>query len=491
MYHTNKYYCISTNKFQMKIFQNKLKFIFFIIILQISACRSFEDSVKPLLNPTKPDGFIEPVYVKSTKQLNTINPNSLSLEVWRVDSKSYPDSITIYVRVFDGDGNLVSGLAPPYYKGTEDYHKIWNSLSEQIGNNGPKENIDNFTVREVSENENIPYQLAMALDYSGSMGQNITPLEDAAIGFVKLKGENDIISIVKFDENVKLSVPANKSINEIIKNFEPRGLGKFGGYTALYQGAKLAENQIIDSPKNNPRALVLFTDGEDNASTISANDLYKYSIENSIPIFTIAFGIVNKELLSELSKNTGGRFYQTYSSNEFKGVFEDIYHSLKNYYIITYKPPKGTGKHIINVGITPPGSVSNKIGKGEYNTIKRDGIIDDGMKFSVETIYFDYNKAELMAGSEQAINGVFDLMKEYPRLKLEIRGHTDSDGTEEYNQKLSEARAEAVRRALIELGVPTERLRSRGFGMLSPVAANTNETGRQKNRRTEFIVIAK
>lgn len=469
----------------------KITFIFACICLFNAGCKSFSDSVKPLLNPTKPEGYEEPKYVRKAKNISEVIPSSLTLEVWRIDTKSYPDSIKLYVRVFDAEGNLVSGLAPPYYNGNDDYKKIWNSLQEQIGNNGTPQEIKDFSVLEVSEKEGLPYYISMALDYSGSMGQNITPLEDAALNFVKMKGEQDKIAVVKFDDKAKLVSPLTHSISEIQKNFEPRGLNSYGGYTALYQGAKLAEEQIITAPKGNSKALVLFTDGEDNASIISANDLYKFSTENSIPVFTVAFGIVNKDVLSQISKNSGGRFYQTYSANEFSGVFQDIYHSLRNYYVITYKPPKGVGKHFVSIGITPPGTNTQKNAKGEYNTLQRDDVVESGSKITVENIYFDYNKAEIKPESNQAISGVYELMKEYPRLKFEIRGHTDSDGTEEYNQKLSELRAEAVRRALVELGISADRLRFRGFGMMQPVAPNNTEEGKQKNRRTEFVILAK
>ena len=90
-----------------------------------------------------------------------------------------------------------------------------------------------------------------------------------------------------------------------------------------------------------------------------------------------------------------------------------------------------------------------------------------------------------------ALDAIAAVMKEQGRLRIEVRGHTDAKGTEEYNQKLSEARANAVRDALIALGVPEGRVRARGFGLSQPVATNDTEEGRAKNRRTEFIVLAR
>jgi len=76
-------------------------------------------------------------------------------------------------------------------------------------------------------------------------------------------------------------------------------------------------------------------------------------------------------------------------------------------------------------------------------------------------------------------------------VKLEVQGHTDNIGEIDYNQDLSERRAEAVRQALLERGVEANRLRSRGFGESQPIAPNDTEEGRAKNRRTQFVIIAK
>jgi outer membrane protein OmpA-like peptidoglycan-associated protein len=79
------------------------------------------------------------------------------------------------------------------------------------------------------------------------------------------------------------------------------------------------------------------------------------------------------------------------------------------------------------------------------------------------------------------------MLQQSPDLKLSIEGHTDSDGTAEGNQKLSEERALAVKDALISKGCNANRLISRGYGMSSPVADNNSEEGKAKNRRVELL----
>ena len=78
-----------------------------------------------------------------------------------------------------------------------------------------------------------------------------------------------------------------------------------------------------------------------------------------------------------------------------------------------------------------------------------------------------------------------EILRNYPNAKFSIEGHTDSDGSNESNQKLSEDRANAVRNALIEKGVKPENLVAVGFGETKPIASNKTKEGKAQNRRTE------
>jgi len=73
-------------------------------------------------------------------------------------------------------------------------------------------------------------------------------------------------------------------------------------------------------------------------------------------------------------------------------------------------------------------------------------------------------------------------------LKLQVEGHTDSVGSDEYNQKLSEQRADSVRSYLVSQGVAADAITAAGFGKISPVADNNTAAGRQQNRRVELVV---
>lgn len=110
---------------------------------------------------------------------------------------------------------------------------------------------------------------------------------------------------------------------------------------------------------------------------------------------------------------------------------------------------------------------------------------------AVEDINFDTNKTTLKPKSFGILDEAVKLLNQYPTIMIDIHGHTDNQGPDDYNQKLSEGRANAVRDYLISKGIDGGRLTARGFGESQPVAPNTTAEGRAKNRRTEFKIRAK
>jgi hypothetical protein len=101
-------------------------------------------------------------------------------------------------------------------------------------------------------------------------------------------------------------------------------------------------------------------------------------------------------------------------------------------------------------------------------------------------VHFDFNKATLRPDSDPVLEKLFALLQSRPQLKLEVQGHTDNVGGDDYNQKLSEARAGAVVGWLHAKSIASDRLTSRGYGLKMPIADNDSDEGRAKNRRVEI-----
>lgn len=102
-------------------------------------------------------------------------------------------------------------------------------------------------------------------------------------------------------------------------------------------------------------------------------------------------------------------------------------------------------------------------------------------------ILFDLDQATLKAESVKQLQDVIELLKQNPGLKLEVQGHTDDQGADDYNLKLSRRRAETVVTYLGLFGIDAQRLVPEGYGESKPVAPNSNADGRAKNRRVELV----
>lgn len=102
-------------------------------------------------------------------------------------------------------------------------------------------------------------------------------------------------------------------------------------------------------------------------------------------------------------------------------------------------------------------------------------------------INFATDQAEILPDSQEQIDQIITLLRDNANLKLGIYGHTDNTGDAAHNLKLSEQRAQAVVAALTKAGIDANRLTAKGFGDTQPVADNTNEDGKAKNRRVELV----
>lgn len=104
-------------------------------------------------------------------------------------------------------------------------------------------------------------------------------------------------------------------------------------------------------------------------------------------------------------------------------------------------------------------------------------------------VWFDVGSAALKAGAYDEIDRVAAILNRYPETSIRIEGHTDSTGSESSNQELSEKRAMSVKNALLSKNVSETRLQTIGYGESKPVADNSNEGGRQLNRRVEIVIV--
>jgi len=111
-----------------------------------------------------------------------------------------------------------------------------------------------------------------------------------------------------------------------------------------------------------------------------------------------------------------------------------------------------------------------------------------GLVVNMGDVLFDTGKSDLRPPAREALAKLSGIVLNYPSLQLTIEGHTDSTGTDEFNQTLSEKRADGVRDYLVGQGLSADKIAAKGMGKLMPVADNATAAGRQRNRRVEIIV---
>ena len=107
---------------------------------------------------------------------------------------------------------------------------------------------------------------------------------------------------------------------------------------------------------------------------------------------------------------------------------------------------------------------------------------------NLSDVLFDTGSATLKPGAREKLARVAGILSSHPDLHIEIEGHTDNVGGEEYNQRLSERRAASVQSYLLEQKIPPAGIGTEGFGESRPVATNDTSAGRQQNRRVELVV---
>jgi len=111
-----------------------------------------------------------------------------------------------------------------------------------------------------------------------------------------------------------------------------------------------------------------------------------------------------------------------------------------------------------------------------------------GMVITLGDVLFSVNKAQLKSGGTRNMQKLADFLKQNPQQKVSIEGHTDSTGSNSLNQKVSERRANAVKAALINTGISSDRITTHGYGEEMPIAGNDTAASRQMNRRVEIIL---
>ncbi len=126
----------------------------------------------------------------------------------------------------------------------------------------------------------------------------------------------------------------------------------------------------------------------------------------------------------------------------------------------------------------------------QTDTIKYGDIeVEKEQPIVLDNLLFEFSTANIIESSKSSLEMLLGMMQTHTQVKIEIIGHTDNVGSDSFNQRLSEQRAEAVRDYLVENGISADRITTSGRGATQPIDTNLTDEGRQKNRRVEFVIV--
>jgi outer membrane protein OmpA-like peptidoglycan-associated protein len=126
--------------------------------------------------------------------------------------------------------------------------------------------------------------------------------------------------------------------------------------------------------------------------------------------------------------------------------------------------------------------------KNQLNQVLQTRETARGLIVNMSDVLFDFNKYTLKPEAREKLAKVSGILAAYPNLKLQVEGYTDNIGSDEYNQKLSEQRADSVRAYLVQQNVPEDNISAQGYGKTHPIADNSTSSGRAENRRVQMVV---
>lgn len=285
-----------------------------------------------------------------------------------------------------------------------------------------------------------------------------------------------------------MGYPINTPDHDVF--FVPAANARFAYFTSVRPEGFGGRDNYLVTFLGEPKEPVL--NAEDNLIASLSKPIAESVVEKAVEIKTSAMAMLKGFVLDEatgkpvkarieLTDNNLSEMVASFSSEGQTGKYLVSLPSGKNYGIAI--EAEGYLFHSENF-VIPADAGYKSVEKNIY--LKR---IEIGKAVVLRNIFFDTNKYELRPESQSELERLEEILTENPGIRMEISGHTDSDGSADLNQRLSENRAKSVVEFLVKRGIAEDRLIYTGYGSTQPIADNLTAQGKQLNRRTEFKII--
>jgi len=442
---------------------------FFAVLILIPLLRLFSVSAEPL--PSEMDAVEDSLRKPTIISALSRHPERVTISLRAVDISRYPEA-SVILDARDSLGNHFPHLRRDDMIIYQDGHPVViNSLDR------------------ISASNSFPVDIAFIIDQTGSMKQEVYEVKSNIIDFTRRlasRGVDYRLALITFSDRIERYKDFTEDVNTFISWVD--GLKISGGgddnenaLEGLYEATSFKFRQSAQ------RIFILITDAMfhqrgdrgDGKTDFTTQSMKEFLIKQNVKLFAITPPQIPEYV--ELTEATRGKRFNIIE--DFSSILDEFSESLTNLYAVTYR---------INEEI-PPETMQLEIRNTEDEIVLQEEVtvLDVDKKFVLENILFDFNRATFDMAYTEELRNILAMLRTYENIHIEIRGHTDFIGSDEYNLALSDARARAVKNYLVSRGVDADRITTRGMGKSQPVAPNDTELGRRLNRRTEIVITRK
>lgn len=382
-----------------------------------------------------------------------------------IDRKNLSEKTEVELVLVDQEGHSIGGYAPPYLGTQAEARGLWQDfVSANLSLTVPPEQM---SISEARRAEDQSFAVGFVLDHSPSM---TTPravrMQRAIQSALRTFDESDYTTVVKFTGSVVTEVPLSGNPNEFLSKFQVNGLKSRNGGTAIYDAIMEAMNQLGNAPNVSERIIVLFTDGEDNSSAASLDDVILRAKELRVIVHAVVYGISNEAPIKLLAEETQGRIHRLNDVYDFDKVFLGIYNSLRHSYTVTVQHKQEIASdRIQGATMTAAGSSLGAVKTREVMAMipVRASVAntptDQTLVLNIELQFAD-SSVEVSPEAIPMLDSLATLLIQRRDIALEILNQGGMEATNLNAARLLQLRTQAIRDLLIRRGVPPSRIQS-------------------------------
>jgi outer membrane protein OmpA-like peptidoglycan-associated protein len=343
----------------------------------------------------------------------------------------------------------------------------------------------------ISSSNRVPIDIVFVIDRTASMRDYIGPVKNNVLHFaeqIRARGFDYKLGLVTFGDTVDWISP---ELTDDVTKFQ-----NWVGNIQAEGGGDIPENALegIRNVMMMPlrpiaiRLAIVISDapyhqkGEhgDGTTEFTTQSMGDYLYEREVRLMTIS--IPENKGYNEMAQLSEGASFNLGQS--FDSILTAVAADITSLYALRYYSQSTLAPDSVRIDILRSEDKSPIAGRKLI-------ALEEGKRFVFEDLLFQPSQASLATEFVPELERVVRLLHVRPSMTLRIEGHADITGSKEKNQELSNQRAEAVRRYLIQSGIEATRLQTIGYGDSRPIADNSTEEGRKLNRRIEFVILTK